>query len=262
MYGQEEIVTMLQQNYESQLGTDSWYVMCHYSPQQIETMLQMDSDGKFQPEGEQPLPPYRFYVPFQYMPILHDEAQKDMQTDKRYIPQNDINALRSDLHNFVFIQASEERVKAIVGSDWNANARLRLTYYRDTNRQEVKVSDVEVRQLMNTIQNRHLQFYIDQPIDDFSAGDRVILQMEPWVDKRGVIKKVAIKRGQLCMTISMNILGHTKSINFTDVHVGDVLFEDAERGRMLSENPITNYEEEIIDLLSHRFCHRFSSEVA
>jgi hypothetical protein len=59
----------------------------------------------------------------------------------------------------------------------------------------------------------------------------------------------------------MNILGCTKSINFTDVHVGDVVFEDAERGRMLTDNPISNYEEEIIDLLSHRFGHHSTNDI-
>lgn len=240
---------------------DAWYVMWHLKPQQIEALLQKDSAGLFCKPDEKPLPPYRFYVPFQYMPVLH-EVDKDVVSDKHYKPQNDQNALRNDLHNFVFIQASEERIRAIVSSDWNSKAFLRLNYYRDTNRKEVKVSDAEMRLLMDTIQSRHLQFYIDQPLDDFAAGDKVILQMEPWAGKRGVVKKVAIRHGQLCMTISMNILGRTKSINFTDVRVGDVLFEDAEQGRMLTDNPISNYEEEMIDILSHRFGKRYTEDVA
>ena len=242
---------------------DSWYVMWHLKPQYIETMLQKDSAGLFCKPEETPLPPYRFYVPFQYMPILHEGQEvKGAVTDKHYRPQDDPNALRNDLHNFVFIQASEDRIQAIVSSDWNTKAMVRLNYYRDTNHKEVKVSDAEIRLLMDAVQNRHLQFYIDQPLDDFTTGDRVILQTEPWTGKRGVVNKVALKKGQLCMTISMNILGRTKSINFTDVRVGDVLFEDAERGRMLTDNPITNYEEEIIDILSHRFGKHYTEEVA
>ena len=260
--GQDKIVTMPQQTTPYQSDTDNWFVMCHFSPQQIETMLQKDCDGLFRGEGEEPLPPYRFFIPFQSIPVqTAQERLSVQQADKHYKATNDRNALREDLHNFVFIQASAERVSAIVHSDWNVKARLRLYYYRDTNQRMVTVSDVEMRQLMATIQSRHLQFYIDQPLDDFTAGDKVILKMEPWAGKRGVIKKIAIKRGQLCMTISMNILGRTKSINFTDVHVGDVLFEDAERGRLLTDNPISNYEEEIIDLLSHRFGHHPTDEV-
>ena len=251
---------MTQQKNNMEKDTGSWYVMCHLSPQQIETMLQKDCAGLFCKPGEQPLPPYRFYVPFLYMPVIH--ADKRQVTDKHYAPQDDANALRNDLHDFVFIQASEERIRSIVDSEWNSKARLHLYHYRDTSHQAVKVSDEEVHLLMETIQKRHLQFYIDQPLDDFAADDRVILQMEPWHGKRGVVKKVAIKKGLLCMTISLNILGRTKSINFTDVRVGDVKFEDAERGRILSSDPITNYEEEIIDILSHRFARHEPDDVA
>ena len=254
-------MAMSQQINENENARDAWYVMWHLKPQHIETMLQKDCAGLFRKPDDPPLPPYRFYVPFQYMPILHEDKKEGM-TDKRYKPQDDSNALRSDLHNFVFIQAPEDRVRAIVASDWNVKASVRLNYYRDTNRREVTISDTEVHLLMDVVQKRHLQFYLDQPLDDFAEGDKVVLQNEPWAGKRGIVKKVALKHGQLCMTISMNILGRTKSINFTDVHVGDVLFEDAERGRMLTDNPITNYEEEIIDLLSHRFGHRHNEDVA
>lgn len=244
-------------------GNAPWYVMCHLSPQTIETMLQKDCDGKFLAEGEEPLPPFRFFVPFQSIPVIHapKSAQKENTSDKHYRPQDDQNALRYDLHNFVFIQAPAWRVEAIVKSKWNTNARLRLYHYRDTNQKVVTVSDAEMRQLMATIQSKHLQFYIDQPLDDFAPGDRVTLKLEPWEGRHGIIKQIAIRRGQLCMTISMNILGRTKSINFTDVHVGDILFEDKERGRMLSDNPIANYEEEILDLLSHRFGHSHTEEM-
>ena len=244
-------------------GNIPWYVMCHLSPQTIETMLQKDCDGLLLAEGEKPLPPYRFFVPFQSIPVIHavKNAQEEKTSDKRYRPESDQNALRYDLHNYVFIQAPAWRIEAIVKSDWNTNTRLRLYHYRDTNQKVVTISDAEMRQLMATIQSKHLQFYIDQPLDDFAPGDRVTLKLEPWEGRHGIIKQIAVKHGQLCMTISLNILGRTKSINFTDVHVGDIVFEDKERGRMLSDNPIANYEEEILDLLSHRFGHSHAEEV-
>lgn len=225
-------------------------------------MLQKDCAGLFRKPEESPLPPYRFYVPFQNIPLHSTKVAPDQKEgDKRYNPQGDVQALRCDLHDFVFIQASEERIAAIVHSEWNSKARLRLYHYRDTNHQVVKIPDAEMRMLMTTIQDRHLQFYIDQPLGNFTIGDKVILKMEPWSGKRGDITKIAIKQGQLCMTISINILGRTKSINFKDVRVGDVVFEDAERGRLLSNNPIDNYEEEIVDLLHHRFGRHCSDDM-
>ena len=239
-----------------------WYVMCHLNPRQIETLLRMDSAGKFRAPGQEPLPPYRFYVPYQYMPLMAAGPSDDDYSDRYYNARDDVNALRNDLRCFVFIQASEERIRAVVRSDWNTKGRLRLNYYRDPARQKVTISDAEMRLLIATIQDRHLQFYIDQPLVDFVPGDKVILKMAPWTGKRGDIRKVAVKKGRLCMTISMNILGRTKSINFTDIQAGDVVFEDAEKGRMLTDNPVTNYEEELIDILSHRFGRHPSSGMA
>ena len=239
-----------------------WFVMIHLSPKLIETMLQMDCDGKLRRDDEVPQQPYRFYVPFQYMPLRHiHRSEEEQMTDKRYRPQDDLEALRSDFHNFVFIQAPAERVQEIVKSDWNQKARLKLRYYLDAERRMVTVPDAEMQQLIATIQDRHLQFYIDQPLNDFAPGDRVVLQMEPWVGKHGEVTKMVVRHGQLSMTVSMNILGRSKSINFTDVRVGDIVFEDEECGRMLVNNPITNYEEEIIDLMSHRFGHRIMDDV-
>lgn len=253
---------MPQQDINNKQHTDCWYVMCHLNPKQIEAMLQKDCDGLFCKPGESPLPPYRFYVPFQNMPLAPVKSRSEKkESTQHYSAQRDVCALREDLHDFVFIQASEERIAAIVHSEWNSKAHCRLYHYRDTNHREVMIPDAEMRMLMSTIQDRHLQFYIDQPLDRFTMGDKVILTMEPWSGKHGVVTKVALRHGQLCMTISINILGRTKSINFKDVHVGDVIFEDAERGRLLSNNPIDNYEEEIIDLLCHRFGHHRTDDM-
>ena len=241
-----------------------WYVMCHMSPSWIENMLEKDSSGQLRREGETPLPPYRYYIPYQHMPhvITNAKANQKAYDDRHYDPVKDEESLRGDLHRFVFIQAPVERVEAIVKSDWNTGSRLRLYYYRDTDRSEVTIPDADMHRLIQTLQERHLKFYLDQPIDDFSVGDKVILQMEPWTGKQAEIKKITIKHDQVKVTVGLNILGRMKSITFPDIAVGDVKFVDRERGRLLTGNPITNYEEEILDLLSHRFCQKFSEEVA
>lgn len=230
----------------------SWYVMHHLNPQQIEILLQRDSEGLFR-QGEDALPPYKFYIPYLYMPTVSSFEKEQSEYDQKgYDPLNDKNALRNDMRCFVFIQASGERVRDIVQSAWNRQGRIHLHYYRDTNRREVTISDAEMHQLIATFEDSHLQFSIDQPLDEFSEGDKVILQMEPWTGKHGHISKIRIRDGRATMTIGVNILGRTKSIKFKDIKVGDVLFEDAGKGRLLCENPIANFEEEIIDILNHQ----------
>lgn len=251
------------QNEIEEKGTKAmpWYILCHLSPTWIESMLQKDCEGQFLAPGATPLSPYRFYIPYHYMPLLAKEHQKDDDL-KGYDPVKDMNGLRSDLHNFVFIQAEEERVEQIVKSDWNQKTRLHLYFYRDPNGEKVTIPDVEMQMLIKTLQDHHLTFFFDQPIADFVVGDAVTLQMEPWRGKRAVIKAIHVKNGQTSIIVSLNIFNRTKSINFKNINIGDVQFEDETRGRLLSGNPINNYEEEIIDILSHRYTQKYSEELA
>ena len=242
-------------------GTDTpWYVMIHMSPSWIETMLQLDSRGELTP-GEAPQP-YNFYLPYLHMPRITVDHSKDNADDRLYSPTGDENALRSDLRNFVFIQATEERITALLKSDWNTRSRFHMYHYRDTTGGKVTIPDAEMHCFIKTLQDHHLKFFLDQPVDTFSVGDRVILQMEPWVGKTAEIKEIRVKKDHTSITVSMNIFNRTKSINFPDINPGDVLFVDEEKARLLSGNPIDNYEEEIIDLLSHRFCQKLTDDVA
>ena len=224
-----------------------WYVMCHLDPVWIEQILQRDSAGLFTTSDGVQLPPYRFYIPYHYMPHLSDP---------------DKDGLRNDLHSFVFIQASEQRVDQIVKSDWNRRTRLHLYYYRDAGGEKVTVQDAEMQQFIRALQDHHLSFYFDQPIADFSVGDAVRLQIDPWRGRPAVIRAIRVKGGETSITVSLNIFNQTKSINFRHIHVGDVEFADETRGRLLSGNPVTNYEEEIIDILSHRYSQNASEGVA
>jgi hypothetical protein len=85
--------------------------------------------------------------------------------------------------------------------------------------------------------------------------------MEPWVGRLAEIKAIKVRKDRTSITVSLNIFNRTKSINFPDVNVGDVQFVDEEKGRLLSGNPITNYEEEIVDLLSHRFTSKCTDKM-
>lgn len=212
-----------------------WYVMVHQNPRWIETMLLKDSRGEFVQEGAQPLPPYDFFVPFQFLRPSTDED------------------LRNDLRSFVFMQVSEQRIHDIVNSKWNAGARSHLHHYRDTNGHVVTISDSEMQQLRTTLQSRQLKVFFGQPIGDMAVGDTVILQFSPWKGKIGKVEKIAYKKNRLVMTVGVNIMNRTKSVKFEDLHDGDVLFADEERGRLLSGNLIENFENEMVGILGHKF---------
>lgn len=259
--GQGDEVYMPNKANDGETNTLPWYILCHLNPTWIEQVLQKDSDGWFAAADGTKLPPYRFYIPYHHMPLLTTNTYAEAYDAPGYNPVKEENGLRNDLHDFVFIQATAHRVEQIMKSDWNRKTRLHLHYYRDPNGEKVTIPDAEMQLLIRTLQDHHLTFYFDQPVADFSVGDAVKLQIVPWTGKSAVIKAIHVKGGQTDITVSLNIFNRTKSINFKNIHVGDVLFEDTHKGRLLSGNPITNYEEEIIDILSHRYTQKPSEEV-
>ena len=236
-------------NTNSHKDAEPWYVMCHLSPKQIDVLLRKESGGEFGKAGEKTTP-FKFYIPFLYMPVAESPHSSEYTED-----------LRSDFHRFVFIQAPGSRVDEIVSSDWNTKARLHLYYYRDHEGKNITVSDSEIRRLMSTFKDQTLRFFIGQPIDEFAAGDRVIMNIASWAGQKGVIKDIRLKKGKLTMTISMNIFNQAKSINFTDLRTGDITFEDPSKERLFHDNPIDRLEEEVIDLLSHKYGNTVSEEV-
>ena len=234
---------MTEQNDTKNLTGQRWYVMVHQNPRWIETMLLKDSRGEFATNGAQPLPPYEFFVPFQFLRPSTDDD------------------LREDLHSFVFINVSEQRIHDIVSSEWNVSARSHLHHYRDTNGGIVTISDTEMQQLRMTLQSRQLKIFFGQPIGDMAVGDTVILQFSPWEGKMGKVEKITYKKGRLVMTVGVNIMNRTKSVKFEDLHDGDVLFADEERGRLLSGNLIENFENEMVSILGHKFREKAPQKV-
>ena len=224
-------------------SAERWYVMIHQHPQWIEAMLHKDSCGELTKEGTKRLPPYPFFVPFQFL-----------------LPSTD-DELRSDLHGYVFIYVPEWRIHEIVNAEWNTTSRLHLHHYRDTNGHVVTISDGEMQQLRATLQSRQLKFFFGQPVGDMTVGDTVILQFDPWKGKLGMIEKIAYKKGHLTMTVGINILNKTKSVKFEELHDGDVLFADEERGRLLSGNLIQNFENEMVSILGHKFREKSAEKV-
>ena len=212
--------------------------MIHLKPQLIDIMLQKENEASLLGADADPV---EYFIPFLMMQRLPDDQ-----------------AIRNELHNFVFIHATEERIHSIVDSDWNRGARLRMYHYRNHEGQPIKVSSSEMQLLRETIQSRQLKFFFGHAIDEMTVGDTVCVQMAPWVGKKGTITKMAVKKGKLNMTVRIDIADNQWSVNFTDVKEGDVIFDDASKERLLSGNLLKNFEKEMVEILDNKYCRKVS----
>lgn len=221
---------------------EHWNVMTHHKPQWIDAMLYKENRGELSATDEEgdesATEPFEFFVPFLFMrPDAADE-------------------IRSIFHNFVFVKASQERLRAIVESEWNKSANMRLRYYRDRSGKNITITDEEFQQLRATFLNRQLKVFFGMPVDtigEMAVGDRVTLLIDGWKGKQGKIERIRLKNGLVSMTVAVDILGHTKSVNFEDLHDGDVIFADHDTEQLLTGNLISNMERPIATMLGHYF---------
>ena len=213
--------------------------MVHRKPQFIETMLHRESRGELLDKDEKQaastLEPFEFFVPFLFMrPDTQDEV-------------------RSIFHNFVFLRASEERLRSILNAPWNSTS-ARLRHYRDRSGKLIMISDEEYQQLRATFMNRQLKLFFGLPVEnigEMAVGDRVTLLIDDWRGKQGKIERIRLKKGRASMTVAVNILGQTKSVCFEDLHDGDVIFADHDTEQLLTGNLIANMEPQIATILGH-----------
>ena len=217
-----------------------WYVMVHHKPRFIETMLHRESRGELLDKDEKQaagtLEPFEFFVPFLFMrPDTEDEV-------------------RSIFHHFVFVRASEERLRSILNAPWNSTSQVRLRHYRDRSGKQIMISDEEYQQLRATFMNRQLKLFFGMPVEnigEMAVGDRVTLLIDDWRGKQGKIERIRLKKGRASMTVAVNILGQTKSVCFEDIHDGDVVFADHDTEQLLTGNLIANMEPQIATVLGH-----------
>ena len=217
---------------ESSYNGRDWHILCHLDPNMINVLLRKESEGEFLDEKSAPRSPFKFFIPYLYAPTAE---------------------LRGDFRRFVFIQASPQRVNEIVRSGWNLEARLQLFYYRRHDGTKVTVGDAEVQKLIRTFQDRNLNFYIDTPIEKFAPDDVVVINTGPWAGYEGQIVEMKVMNGRAKMKVALNVLSLVESIVFTDLRTGDVVFKDRGRAQLMSHDPIAQFEDVIIDILSHRY---------
>ena len=216
--------------------------MMHHNPQLIETMLEKESKGELlkreQIAAGYQLEPFEYYVPYLYM---RPDAS---------------NGLRSVFHYFVFISASEKRIREIVSSDWNTLTQYRLYHYRNRAGDKILISDKEYQQLRDLIYNSQLKVFFGVPITplrEMQVGNKVLLKIKNWENHPGIIERIKLKKDRVSIRVSFNFLGQTKSVSFDDLHDGDVIFADKVTEQLITGDLIRNFENEVSILLGHRF---------
>ena len=243
-----------------------WYLFSHLNPSQVEYLLQRENRGDFVGEGEPAPEPVEYFIPYQFLrhaPVKTSSTSRADDYSDRNVPDKvseTDNGIREALHNYIFINADENRIIKLLASKWNQAARLHLFQYRDSRGNALTIADDEMRSFINTLRDRQLRYYIGQPVKSLEVGDTVTLRIKPWEGYRATITQVELRGGKTRLTVTLDILGNLSRITFPEVNDGDIVFDDDELSRLVNGNLLLNFEQEILGVLARRFAQKHTAE--
>ena len=105
---------------------ERWWLLRHLNPQVIDVQLSQVNEQRSAANREALV----YFIPHQYAKEAFYKKESGKAYNKMVKENND---LRSTLHYYLFIKATEADVSALVSGEWNRASRLRLTMCRSRN---------------------------------------------------------------------------------------------------------------------------------
>lgn len=244
----------------------SWYILHHPSPIMIDDIFSRRKTVSLtDDEEERPLPLFEYFIPFCDIQFRPSMSSTDAAYDRngKYDPRLDGGAFRSDLHSFVFVYGDETLIDSILSRSWNRGLKTPLWAVRNKQGQPVRVSIEQMNLFRNAI--RQMDFTICEGVpatSDLREGDKVQVINGPMEGGEGVITEIRERQGSLSLTIAFNMFDDKMQIAVPGISIGDVLLLNDEANRLLTDTVISNFETNLIELLSHRHGENGSADLS
>ena len=199
-----------------------------------------------------PLPPFEYFIPFEDLkqkPV--DKHSVNSDEYKSYDAMLDDRALRNDLHHFIFICASKEQVLSILDAPWIKMLKNRLYAYCDEKGVPFEIRNSEVERFKTILKRFDFQILNGEPSEDVQEGDEVTVINGPMAGSEGQVKEIRERDGQILLTIQLSMFMNKMQIAVPGINIADVRLK-TDKARLLLQDPIlTQFEDELIELLCH-----------
>ncbi len=234
----------------------SWFVLRHPNPKMIDDIFSRRRQVSLTAdEQNRPLPQFEYYIPFcdlQFRPSL-GRADSASNREKKYEPKLDGEALRRDLHSFVFIYGTERLIDDIVNRSWNKALKAPMRAFSNGQGRRIRVSRQQMALFQNAIRQMDFQICEGVPVTaEVREGDRVQVTDGPMAGGEGIITEIRERQGQLSLTIAFNMFGDQFQIAVPGFNISHVRLQNPDASRLLTDSVIANFESELIELLCHR----------
>lgn len=230
-----------------------WYVMLHLEPTLIERqLLQMNLQRRSAGLSE-----LMYVIPFRYLHRAVPDHETKTRAKVREIEEN--NALRDNLHDFVFIKASEQEICNLVALPWNREGRLHLHFYRDHEKKPIRVPDTEMSPLIRLMVEQRQKFSFESPVDNPEALESVIIKTGLFKDYTAKVIDYHYTGEGIRFTLGIPVFGGVRTLRLPDYDAKNVKVKGTLE-QLLDKNFILRVETELFDILRRRLKHRCTSE--
>lgn len=221
-----------------------WWLLRHHDPKAIDQALMLQNEQRMAAGLEA----FVYVIPHQY--IKEATHKKD---DRAYNEEVDLNnSLRSTLHYYLFIKATEKDIRQLVGGEWNRMARSRLVLCRSKNGAPMWARADEIDRLMNLmIRHREMFNLVTAPLD-YKVGDTVMLKTKMFEGYEFNIRKFSVHGEGVNLTLEMPLFNgrfviRTKSKNVSREKLPVKLQQ------LLSPDYVRQMEQGLIEILRRRY---------
>ena len=197
-----------------------------------------------------------YFIPHQFA----KEAVYKKEHDKAYnksVKEN--NDLRSTLHYYLFIKATEPDIYALVSGEWNRASRLRLTMCRSKSGEPLWATAKDMDDLIALMTEYREMFNLEPSPDGFHVDDKVMLKAKVFKGYEFYVTKVRKREQGASLTLELPIFNgrfilKTKSV---DVAKQDLPMKLQE---LLSPDYVKRVEEVLTGIVYHRYGRKNSKD--
>lgn len=232
---------------------ERWWVLRHLNPEAIDLQLSRLNERRAADDKEALV----YFIPYQYA----KEAEYKKENDKDYnnkVKEN--NTLRSTLHYYLFIKATEAEIKILVSDEWNRTSRLRLTICRTKSGEALWATAKDMDDLIALMSEHREMFNLEPSPEGFQVDDKVMLKAKVFKGYEFYVTKVRKKEKGASLTLEMPIFNgrfilKTKSVDVARQHL-PMKIQD-----LLSPDYVKKVEQALVRIVRHRYGRRKSTGI-
>ena len=237
--------------------TIRWYVMRHLNPERIERRLQEENVSA---DNCQRLL-YEYFIPFRFLSRITVRQKDRVEDNGSVLLEDEYNSLRDHLHDFVFIRTTEQGIRQLLQRPWNTEARVRLCHYRDRQRQAITVAENLMRPFIEILCEQRIRFTLGLPVDTAVHNDLVTINTGLFKGHTAYIVDILHTSDGISLTLGINMFGGMKSLQLPGFREDEVTMQK-DVNDIIGCHFITNIEELLLEILSHRLNRQSSDEDA